>query len=399
MHKIQNKVAYLDGIRGVAAFVVVIHHFLLAFFTAYYTFDEQASHLNQWDVNFGRSLYSVLANGNYCVCVFFVLSGYVLSRRYFSSPAVNELVSGAQRRFIRLYIPVATTLCIAALMMEASLFYNRPVAIIAHSEWWFGGQWTFTNIWETFYQCFLYRTMLMGESCFDTSLWTISIELYGSMLVFAFLALTHNTRNRRAMIIACILCCYYTNNAYYAAFFLGIGLNYTEAVVDGLSKKLKLIAPPLLMLGGLMLGSFPSTNKIIHTFYSQTPEFFVINFNPNWYHTLGAYMLVLAFVLSYNSQRFISTRIFRFMGYISFAIYLLHPLVLGSASSYAFLHFYTHCGYTVSVLLSFVVLLVILIPASWLITRYVDKPGIRLAKYLYVRYAKKEDVPDLPPAK
>lgn len=391
MQRTVNKVAYLDGIRGVAAFIVVIHHFLLAFYPAYYNCDENASHLNGWDIQYGRSLYSVFSNGNFCVCVFFVLSGFVLSRKYFASHAMETLISGAHRRFIRLYIPIAATIIIATLMMKLNLFYNMQVAAISHSNWWFGTFWGFKEIWDQFYPCILYRTMLNGDSTFDTSMWTISTELYGSLFVFAFLALTHATRNRRTMIVLSILCCYYTNNAYMSAFLLGIGLNYTEAIVDGLSKRFRQIIPVLLLAAGLMLGSYPSTNVIIHTFYSQTPQFFVINFNPNWYHSLGAYLLILSFVLSGNMQRFVSGRVFRLLGYISFSIYLLHPLVLGSVTSYVFLHLYPHLSYNTAVVFSFFVTVAVCIPVSLLMAKYIDAPGIRLAKYLYTRYAKKSE--------
>ena len=388
MQKPVNKISYLDGIRGVAAFIVVIHHFLLAFYNAYYTFDENATHLNNWDVKFGRSLYNVFANGHFCVCVFFVLSGFVLSRKYFSKPSLETLISGAQRRFLRLYIPVAATLIIAFIMMEAHLFFNRPVAVIAHSEWWFMNQWSFTNIWENFYQCMLYRTMFFVDGTFDTTMWTMAIEFYNSFFVFAFLALTHNVRHRPTMLVLCILFCYYTNNAALSAFVLGISLNYTEAGIPRMKKKFLLIAPSVLLLVGLVLGSFPSNNQIRHTFYGRTPQFIMLNFNAEWFHVLGAYLVILAFVFSLRLQHFISLRLFRFLGYISFALYLLHPLVIGSIASYTFLHIYQRFGYNHSVVYVFFLTIAVSTIASLIMTKYIDGPGIKFAKYVYTRYIK-----------
>jgi len=125
MQKPTNKIFYLDGIRGVAAFMVVIHHFLLAFYPSYYTLDKQASHINNLDVQFGMSLFSVLANGDFCVCIFFVLSGYVLSRKYFLTNQLDVLISGAQRRFVRLYIPVATALFLRLCLCSCILYIIR----------------------------------------------------------------------------------------------------------------------------------------------------------------------------------------------------------------------------------------------------------------------------------
>jgi peptidoglycan/LPS O-acetylase OafA/YrhL len=43
LEKTINKIAYLDGIRGTAALLVLIHHFLLAFYQAFYTGAMDAS--------------------------------------------------------------------------------------------------------------------------------------------------------------------------------------------------------------------------------------------------------------------------------------------------------------------------------------------------------------------
>ncbi len=153
------------------------------------------SHLNGWDIRYGKSAFSVLTNGNFYVCVFFVLSGFVLSHKYFNDNRIAILVSAAQRRFIRLYIPVAFTLILSYLFIKAHLYLNAPVSRIAHSEWWFERKWVFDSPGKMLWKCLISDTMFAGNSSFDTSMWTMSIEIYYSFVVFAFLALTHGVRN------------------------------------------------------------------------------------------------------------------------------------------------------------------------------------------------------------
>lgn len=391
MQKPTNKIFYLDGIRGVAAFMVVIHHFLLAFYPSYYTLDKQASHINNLDVQFGMSLFSVLANGDFCVCIFFVLSGYVLSRKYFLTNQLDVLISGAQRRFVRLYIPVATALLLAAMLMQLHLIYNTPVSLISHSEWWFMEQWRIPHLWQRLCQCLVYKTMFYGDNSFVTSMWTISIELYGSLFVFAFLALTHNTYNRIFMLIMCML--YFIHDRYMIAFALGISLNYIEVYKDIIAGPARYIAPALLLIAGLILGSYPTNEDIGRaiqfTVFRRLPQVIVSGFNYTWYHTAGAYLLILAFVFSPRLQHFVSLRLFRFLGYISFSIYLLHPLVLGSVSSYAFLGLYGTLGYNQAALCAFLITISVSIGAAWLMSKYIDDKGIKLAHYIYRRFAKK----------
>ncbi len=387
-----SKLIYLDGIRGFAAFCVFLHHFGLAFYTAYFNYFQSSAHLpGALEIRYGHSLLSVFTNGNYWVCVFFVLSGFVLSQKYFNTQSLEDLVSGAQRRFLRLYIPVAFTITLSFILICAHLLYNKPVAVIAHSEWWFGPFTSYPDCLAQYRDSVLYKTMLGGDSTFDTTLWTMAIEFFGSLLVFAYLALTHGTRNRVGALLIMLLYCYLTDSVFTAGFVLGISLNYTRKNRHKQNKYLVMFGAPLLMLFGLFLGAYPTSNDrtgtifehMGHSLYDYTP----------WFHIIGAYVVILAFTLSLHMQRMVSTRVFRFLGFISFSLYLLHPLVMASVGSYAFLKMYNRFGYNSTVAAVFVICLAVMMPASWLMAKYIDNPGTKFARYVYERFFKgKPDV-------
>jgi peptidoglycan/LPS O-acetylase OafA/YrhL len=387
MANTDNKVAYLDGIRGVAALLVFFHHFLLAFYSGYYSFNAGATHLHGLDIAYGQSVFSVLSNGHFCVCVFFVLSGLVLSRKYFLTNKFEIIVSGAQRRFLRLYIPVASVIIIAYLLMQAGLFYNVAASKITHSEWWLGSLWTFPDVTQKLLYSLTVGTMFRGDATFDTSLWTMSIEFMGSLLVFAFLALTHNTRNRPACLF--LVFCYFVfaDDPFMAAFLFGISLNYVSATSGWWNKYCKAVLVILLLFTGLFLGSYPTAGDVRNTTFAYFPRWLMDHHN--WFHVIGGYFLVLSFVLSPALQRVISRRPFRFLGYISFSFYLLHPLVIGSFACYLCLQLYQPLGYNAAVLVVFISTVCVCIFLSWLMTRYIDDPGIRLSKYVYNKWVKK----------
>ena len=392
MTKTAGKISYLDGIRGVAAFLVFFHHFLLAFYGSYYTFDLHATHIhNNLEVKYGQSIFSFLSNGNFCVCIFFVLSGFVLSTKYFRTNDFEVLVSGAMRRFLRLYIPVAFTLVLAFLLMKAKLYYNVQAAHFAMSDWWFGSMWTFPHPFHQLLHCLKVGTMFQGDNSMDTSLWTMSIELTGSMFVFAFLALTHGTRHKLGALLVMLLYCKITQQYTLATFVLGISLNYSQQYFAAHKKYVITILASLLLVVGLLLGSYPTTEVITDTIYGHLPHI-VLRFAP-MYHVIGAYFVVLAFVMSRSLQHIISLRFFRFLGYISFSLYLLHPLILGSFSSHVFLKLHSSIGYNHLVLLVFVLTTLVTLPISWLMTKYIDTPGMQFAKYVYERWSKKKPAP------
>lgn len=111
-----NKIAYLNGLRGIASLLVYLSHH-----TGYAHPNTIAfQHAYGWNEKYyftclpGIRLF--FNGGSYSVALFFVISGYVLSR----SPL--KMVHGAEslrvakhlgvavpRRFVRLYFPVFTT--------------------------------------------------------------------------------------------------------------------------------------------------------------------------------------------------------------------------------------------------------------------------------------------------
>ncbi len=388
----KNKVFYLDGIRGLAAFCVFLHHFFLAFYPAYFTSDMATTHLDGLDVRYGQSVFSFLSNGNFSVCIFFVLSGLVLSRSYFEKPRIETLVSAAQRRFLRLYIPVAVTLCIAYLLVKTNLFYNVAASPVTHSGWWMGYMWVLEHKTTLFIQSLLYKVMFLGDNTYNTSLWTLSLELYGSMFVFAFLALTHNIRNKFRVFIPLFVVLALLNAEYLTAFLLGITLNYTPMLARRLNKPVHVALTTLLFVAGLVLGSYSTSNNIQHTVFEHAPAF-VMKYNI-WVHVLGGFLVVLAVVLSKNLQWFFSLRLMRFLGYISFSMYLLHPLVIGSFSCYLLLHLVPHFSYNASMLMVTTATIAFSFVLSYFMAKYVDANGTFYAKRFYEKYLKRESVPE-----
>ena len=97
-----KKMIYLDGIRGLAAFIVVISHYIQVFYPAALNGNQQQAHF-KWDIWYGHSPINLFYNGQLAVCLFFVLSGYVLSVKMFEKELDNEtfqklLHSSALRR-------------------------------------------------------------------------------------------------------------------------------------------------------------------------------------------------------------------------------------------------------------------------------------------------------------
>lgn len=119
------KITYLDGLRGAAALVVVIAHFLQVFLPSMFEARPQVSHFafDQW---IPRTPLNLLFNGNFAVCLFFVLSGFVLSLRFFRYRRRSVVAASLLRRHFRLAIPAVCSLLLAYAVMKLDWnFYDE----------------------------------------------------------------------------------------------------------------------------------------------------------------------------------------------------------------------------------------------------------------------------------
>lgn len=117
MHKIQA----LESLRGIAAFIVFCCHFFNIFSTPQEIFP---------------SYLIFFLNGSAAVYLFFILSGYVLSRRFFIHYSKKALLTAMLKRFFRLFPMVLICSLIAyilssvhyfIILMDKLIFYKTSI--------------------------------------------------------------------------------------------------------------------------------------------------------------------------------------------------------------------------------------------------------------------------------
>ena len=159
----------LDGLRGWAALSVVVFHFVIE------VFGHKFSGLSTWLI--------FLDNGNIAVTLFFVLSGYVLTRgrwRRSNSGLMRTLAT----RYLRLTLPIVAISLVAAVVMMTGIADTAPAADIVGRGGWLGGFARFPASLPGAlrYACFeVYRGAQNGD--YNPFLWTMVVELWGSVVV------------------------------------------------------------------------------------------------------------------------------------------------------------------------------------------------------------------------
>lgn len=379
------QIEYLSGLRGVFALSVVFFHCLFIFLPSAVTGSPETAHLTvpaEWWLAY---LPQFLYNGNCAVCVFFVLSGFVLGIRFWQERDIRYLISSACRRYIRLTGPVLASVLFAWLLFRLGWLHNHEVAAVAGSmplvdllyrtepDFWNAlreGLWTVYFAYEQ-------------PASYNPVLWTMETELKGSFLAFSFLALFGSLRRRWMLYLVLVLLSFKT---YYLAFVLGIGLSDLvfsqegQACWERLRQKKSLLCISLAV--GVLFGSYTADGRNLLFAFMHFGFFDRMHWDSEaFYHVLGAGALVYLVLQLRCLQCVLSVRWLTLLGRYSFSLYLVHVPVMFSLGGKVFLHFLRQgMGYGMALTIAMAACLPVIAVCTCLLQRFADAPSGRLAR-------------------
>lgn len=374
---------YLDGLRGLAALIVVVDHFAISFFPAAVDIDAPAHHAAAIESLIESTPLHLLVAGNFSVCIFFVLSGFVLSARFFKTKQRSVVVAYAIKRYWRLAVPVITSVMLAFLLIKLHVFSNNQLSYATGSAW-------LRRFWQTdpsFWQALYHGTIgvfISGKSDqFNTVLWTMKSELIGSFLVFIILYAVGKWRYRVLIYALLAILLFRT---YYIAFLAGLVIcDYYHTGSGRLQTWLQKGWWIPLVLISLYLGSSP-VDGLRHTPFQYLTPLMPLGLSVAFVtHIVGAIGLVLAILYAPPLQRLLARKPMTYLGNLSFGLYLTHLFIIGSFSSLVFRSLLPHLSYG----LSFVIMLIPSGLLIWLVAHlfmnYVDKSTIQLSTTFHKR--------------
>lgn len=365
-----KKLTYIDGLKGIGALMVYFCHFVFAFYYAAYSLLPESSHtVSGIEIVLGKTPLNLLYSGNAAVCLFLVFSGFVLCLSYFSTRDRSRLKSSAWKRYFRLMPMILITNLLIFFLMYSGLYRNADVAVITKSEAWFAGFNQFTPdflqmLYESFVGCFL-----QGSNDYNGVLWTIPYLFWGALVAYLTAFLVGENRLRYIAYGVLVLVSLKTD-IYFAGMFLGFAASdffCTQKKGMELWKKFW-IFPALAFAAGVYLLSYPSIGvNLPGTIYAPLPAAYTVV-----YHMAGAVGLLIGVLGIPGLQRFFGAKAFRFLGDISYSLYLLHFPIVATFSCWFFLGFYEKLGYHLTVGLDFVFTTILVLLVSWLSRKYVE---------------------------
>lgn len=313
MSEPSSRISTLDGVRGIAALIVVVHHLSLV---ARPSIDDTTW---AW---LTQSPLTILLAGTEWVLVFFVLSGLVVAL-----PALRAGFSWLRyypARILRLYLPVIGALLLATALI---LCVPRDPATMPEGSWMRDA-----HVASVTPLYFLENASLLKETYgINNVLWSLRWELFFSLLLplFVWVAL----RGRRWSIALAALCACATVAGrllhedplvYYPVFLLGTILavnldrlrDWTREVRHGsvVWSGLAVLAGTLLMASQLARPLAPADSPASDVLWGLSG--------------VGAALIVVLAITWPTFGRVLDHRFPHWLGRISFSLYLVHvPLI------------------------------------------------------------------------
>jgi peptidoglycan/LPS O-acetylase OafA/YrhL len=303
-----KRVAYLDSVRGIAALFVLLSHTVGAF-----VWPSAYSPLLRWP------FICIPFDGKCAVAMFFVLSGYVLSKPYvMPTPRQIFLPSFYLRRFTRIWLPWFF-IFLLSITAKNNLFYGASTQ--PPTSAWLGQFWHAPlTVKDFFSQCFFSlhdssRQLLIQD-------WSLGVELKGSALIPLFIFLSPRKRLPFLILTTGILLAFVGTGHYYICFIIGVLISrYGDHWVSRLQRlnrpsKIGLLLLSLLLYQSytLSVGLFGETHLAIKYGWVAT--------------TLGCGGLLLLILDAQEIQHFLNRKPLVFLGRISYSVYLVQFIII-----------------------------------------------------------------------
>jgi len=436
----------IDGLRGIAAFVVVWHHSSLLYFSwaIHHPWNE-----HETKVFVQLPIIRLFLAGLPAVCIFFVISGYAISLRLLklshlgrSTEFAHSLASSLFRRHPRLFMPATFVLLMSAIMSYLGLFptesWSKAVAqgtrVPPHPDTFYGQ----LSDWAKHSMSLAYpiRNTINSRDInpYDPNLWTLPVEFGTSMMVFTLLAVTHRFRPFVRMAFNFILVAYffYRTETNVFLFLCGMSLadirtyltlrnearselprrsddiddddngirrkkprryifgnRWAQFYHSSLTRRIAAIFGVLFCMYALSIPEFGKTlgeDPFFKPLLGLVPHFYRAT---HFWIPLGAVGLVA--IVDYNSflQAVFNSRVAQYLGKISFALYLIHGPLIWSYGAWLAPHFIptaedvSTARYGFGVALCYLLWWPVAIYEADLVTRLVDVKSVAFARWVY----------------
>lgn len=317
-----SKLGAVEGIRGIACLMVFLSHLSSTFAPSMHT-GSIGGVKTSIDLLLHNSPFAFIYSGAAAVGIFFVLSGFILS---YAISEKGNTVENASSMFVKRYfrlMPVALFSTIVAFF----IFKYTSVDTTDLAQWAKNYQIKEPRILDAIYYGSI-TPFFSGSAPYNWSLWTMKIEVFGSIIICLLSCVMTQIKYKKSVIIFCMAIPFFMNikkgdEIYYTAFMSGMLIYLIKSEIN------KYFSAAIFLVG-LYLCGFHSTSSSylwLHQITNIVIDGRKID-NYGMYNNLGGFLVVFSVIKNGWISKVMAARQFVYLGSLSFSVYALHQPIM-----------------------------------------------------------------------
>lgn len=365
-----KKIEYVQGIRGICCLWSCLFHFLLAFLPYGYVGWGSGIEIEMQQAEyFSFYPYSVCLNSSFLLYLLISLIGFTISCRYFRTEDLEFLKKQAEKRYLRLMLPVLSIILISYAIYAFSLNYNIVVGEYIHNPWLVACSYSEPISLLGAIFSGLFRVFFLRDGDYCAVLWCYHIIFLGSFMVYGFLALLGTSKKRYVGYLLLSIGLWYTGNTLFLC--LVSGMIAADIVVNYKSNsKEKSYLEIMLVTIGILFGAIP-----VVLLPSGIDESMVV--------AIGITLVLIGIEKNQFIQKFLSRKVLVAAGKYSSSIVLVHFCVLVSITCWVYYEMEMKFGYSwLSLIMAFVTYVISTYVFVRLFYRWIEYPLLKFANKL-----------------
>lgn len=377
-----NKLFELEALRGIASIITFFGHFFIAFLPALSGFFTPGQGL------IGTPFFFII-NGSAAVIFFFVLSGFVLTYKYYRTQEISIITIGVTKRYFRLAGPVFIVIMLSYLIFKLDLYHYIDAGIMTNSPWLedFAYSGRGRNFNPSLKDALKQGTILCffrGDSYYNNNLWTMKVELIGSMISFALAPIFINFRKKEFIFsLPILLLLFHFINPYYVCFLLGSLLALFVSRKDPFKIPVW-IKIPLILIIVFFFSYFRPVNY--YSFLNIQMPFFSELSIQIYINTIASMIIIFIMLSEGRLKRSFQGRIGKLLGNLSFPLYLIHTIIICSFSSWFFILIHDETGSNYSAVFMTLCVTVVIVACATYILYLFDKNWVTMINTIFKKF-------------
>ena len=336
-----KRIDCIEGLRTIGWIGVFLCHFKLSFFPDLITWID-------------KTPLKFFYSGETLVRLFFVMSGLVISYKYFVNDRYDSALKDITKRYFRLVPPILFAEILVLILMSIGAMYNAEASVLIGSESFLGIHNQFKPDIGLCLREALLATYFNGSSAYIGPLWTMVYEYIGAIIIIAAVSIFKKS-DCRWLFYGVFLIAY---SGYYNYFVLGMMICDLYVNLNIWEKLKKKILPESIVVIGFVMLNMINLN--------DTDKYSRVVFG------LGVVLFMLGILSSELLGKVLGCKPMIKGGEIAYSAYIIHWPVIETLSCGLMVLFYGDVNYNLLSIVICLVSFIFIVILAYLMKNYLN---------------------------